>query len=102
MDRLLRMGEGKLLKQLKGIANQVNAIEDDFVAMDDEELRSQTADFRARVDRGETLESLLPDLEPIATTLLYAVAVLTVSSGLDYVYRFIRSSGPASGNIPSQ
>ena len=61
MDRLLRVGEGKLLKQLKGIANQVNAIEDDFVAMDDEELRGQTADFRARVDKGETLESLLPE-----------------------------------------
>ena len=61
MDRLLRVGEGKLLKQLKGFANQVNAIEDDFVAMDDEELRGQTADFRARVDKGETLESLLPE-----------------------------------------
>ncbi len=61
MDRLLRVGEGKLLKQLKGLANQVNAIEDDFVAMDDEELRGQTADFRARVDKGETLESLLPE-----------------------------------------
>ena len=61
MDRLLRVGEGKLLKQLKGYANQVNAIEDDFVAMDDEELRGQTADFRARVDQGETLEKLLPE-----------------------------------------
>lgn len=48
------------------------------------------------------LSALLLDLEPIATTLLYAVAVLTVSSGLDYVYRLIRSSGFASGNIPSQ
>ena len=58
MDRLLRVGEGKLLKQLKGMANQVNAIEDDFVAMDDAELRGQTADFRARYEKGETLESL--------------------------------------------
>jgi preprotein translocase subunit SecA len=61
MDRLLRVGEGKLLKQLKGMANQVNAIEDDFVAMDDAELRGQTADFRARYEKGETLESLLPE-----------------------------------------
>ena len=61
MDRLLRVGEGKLLKQLKGIANQVNAIEDDFVAMDDEELRGQTGDFKSRFERGETLESLLPE-----------------------------------------
>ena len=61
MDRLLRVGEGKLLKQLKGIANQVNSIEDDFVAMGDDELRGQTADFKARYDKGETLESLLPE-----------------------------------------
>ena len=63
MDRLLRVGEGKLLKQLKGMANQVNAIEDDFIAMDDDELRGQTADFRARVEKGETLESLLSQVE---------------------------------------
>jgi preprotein translocase subunit SecA len=61
MDRLLRFGEGKLLKQLGNIAKQVNAIEDDFVAMSDEELRGQTAEFRERHDNGETLESLLPE-----------------------------------------
>ena len=61
MDRLLRVGEGKLLKQLKGIASQVNAIEDDFLRMDDEELRSQTAEFKSRYERGESLESLLPE-----------------------------------------
>jgi preprotein translocase subunit SecA len=61
MDRLLRFGEGKLLKQLSNIAKQVNAIEDDFVAMSDEELRGQTAEFRGRYDKGETLESLLPE-----------------------------------------
>jgi preprotein translocase subunit SecA len=61
MDRLLRVGEGKLLKQLGNIAKQVNAIEDDFVAMSDEELRGQTGDFRTRYENGETLESLLPE-----------------------------------------
>jgi preprotein translocase subunit SecA len=61
MDRLMRFGEGKILRQLKGIANQVNAIEEDFVAMSDEELRGQTADFRSRFEKGETLEALLPE-----------------------------------------
>ena len=61
MDRLLRLGEGKLLKQLGNVAKQVNAIEDDFVAMNDDELRGQTDEFRARYDKGETLESLLPE-----------------------------------------
>jgi preprotein translocase subunit SecA len=61
MDRLLRFGEGKLLKQLKGITAQVNAIEEDFVAMSDDELRGQTLDFRSRHEKGEHLESLLPE-----------------------------------------
>jgi preprotein translocase subunit SecA len=39
----------------------VNAIEDDFVAMSDEELRGQTGEFRTRYENGETLESLLPE-----------------------------------------
>jgi preprotein translocase subunit SecA len=61
MDRMLRIGEGKTLKRLKGIAGQVNAIEDDFVAMSDEELRGQTADFKERLEKGETLEELMPE-----------------------------------------
>ena len=48
------------------------------------------------------LSALWSHLESIATTLLYLVAVLTVSSGLDYVIRYSRSSPPASGNIPPQ
>src|SRR5215217_9696848 len=61
MDRLLRIGEGKILKQLKGVSEQVKAIEDDYLAMSDEELRGQTGDFKSRFDKGETLESLLPE-----------------------------------------
>jgi preprotein translocase subunit SecA len=61
MDRMLRFGEGKILKQLKGMANQVNSIEEDFVAMSDDELQGQTADFKQRHENGETLESLLPE-----------------------------------------
>ena len=61
MDRLSRFGEGKILKQLKQIANQVNSIEEDFVAMSDDELSGQTADFKQRYENGESLESLLPE-----------------------------------------
>lgn len=48
------------------------------------------------------ISPLVKNLEPIATTLLYAVAVLTVSSGLDYVIRMSRPQAPASGNMQSQ
>jgi len=61
LDKLLRAGEGKTLRTLDGIARQVNAIEDDFVAMTDEELRGLTAEYRTRLDNGESLDELLPE-----------------------------------------
>ncbi|TCC64139.1 preprotein translocase subunit SecA [Kribbella pittospori] len=61
IDKVLRIGEGKILRQLQGIAKMVNSIEDDFVGMSDEELRGQTAEFKQRHENGESLDSLLPE-----------------------------------------
>jgi preprotein translocase subunit SecA len=61
VDRLLRAGEGKTLKKLQRLAAQVNAIEDAYVAMSDEELRALTAEYRERHDNGESLDDLLPE-----------------------------------------
>ncbi|HAM45501.1 MAG TPA: preprotein translocase subunit SecA, partial [Propionibacteriaceae bacterium] len=55
------MGEGRQLKKLQVVADQVNQIEADFEAMSDDELRAQTDDFRARLAEGETLDSLMPE-----------------------------------------
>jgi preprotein translocase subunit SecA len=60
-DKVLRIGEGKILRQLKAISVVVNKIEDDYVGMSDEELRGQTADFKQRAENGESLDSLLPE-----------------------------------------
>ncbi|TDC24116.1 preprotein translocase subunit SecA [Kribbella albertanoniae] len=61
IDKVLRIGEGKILRQLQGIAKVVNSIEDDFVGMTDEELRGQTAEFKERHQNGESLDALLPE-----------------------------------------
>ncbi|MGW5193920.1 preprotein translocase subunit SecA [Kribbella sp. NPDC004138] len=61
VDKVLRIGEGKILRQLQGIAKMVNSIEDDFVTMSDEELRAQTAEFKERHENGESLDALLPE-----------------------------------------
>ncbi|MGW6195891.1 preprotein translocase subunit SecA [Kribbella sp. NPDC055110] len=61
VDKVLRIGEGKILRQLQGIAKMVNSIEDDFVNMSDEELRQQTAEFKERHQNGESLDALLPE-----------------------------------------
>ena len=61
LDKILRAGEGKTLRTLESIAKQVNAIEDDFLAMTDEELRALTPEYRKRLEDGETLDDLLPE-----------------------------------------
>ena len=53
LDRLLRIGEGKILRQLEAISKAVNAIEDDFVKMTDAELQGMTAEFKERLANGE-------------------------------------------------
>jgi preprotein translocase subunit SecA len=61
LDKLLRIGEGKILRQLEAISQAVNAIEDDFVAMTDEELQGMTAEFKERLADGETLDDIMPE-----------------------------------------
>ena len=61
LDKLLRIGEGKILRQLEGISKAVNAIEDDFVAMSDAELQGMTDEFRERLAKGESLDDLMPE-----------------------------------------
>ena len=61
LDKILRIGEGKILRQLEAIAQAVNAIEDDFVAMSDAELQGMTAEFKERLADGETLDDLMPE-----------------------------------------
>ncbi len=61
LDKILRIGEGKILRQLEAVARAVNAIEDDFVAMTDEELQAQTDEFRRRLAEGESLDDLMPE-----------------------------------------
>ncbi|MCZ3389618.1 MAG: preprotein translocase subunit SecA [Actinomycetia bacterium] len=57
----MRAGEGKILKRLARISEQVNAIEDDFVTLTDAELREETDVFKQRLADGETLDDLLPE-----------------------------------------
>jgi preprotein translocase subunit SecA len=61
IDKILRAGEGKILRKLKRIAEQVNSIEEDFVEMSDAELRELTDKYKERLADGETLDDLLPE-----------------------------------------
>ena len=61
LDKLLRAGEGKIVRRLEGIAKQVNALEASMTPLSDAELRALTQEFRDRYAAGETLDDLLPE-----------------------------------------
>ena len=52
VEKLLRAGEGRILKKLDNIAAQVNAIEEDFEKLTDAELRAETDVFKKRLADG--------------------------------------------------
>jgi preprotein translocase subunit SecA len=60
-DKLLRAGEGKILRKLESIAVEVNALEPNYQALSDQELLGETANLRERYAAGESLDDLLPE-----------------------------------------
>ncbi|CCE54463.1 MAG: preprotein translocase subunit SecA [Corynebacterium casei] len=65
LSKLLRAGEGRTVKRLDKMADQVIALEDDFAALSDEELKGKTDEFKKRLADGEDLNDIL--LEAFAT-----------------------------------
>ncbi|GII75370.1 protein translocase subunit SecA [Sphaerisporangium rufum] len=61
LDKILRAGEGKVLRKLKRISEQVNSIETDFTSLTDAELRALTDEYKQRHTDGESLDDLLPE-----------------------------------------
>ena len=74
LDRVLRAGEGKKVKALGAILPEINALSAEFAALSDAALRAKTAEFKSRVERGETLEDLL--IEAFATVREAATRVI--------------------------
>ena len=61
IDRIMRAGEGKILRDLSKVVDQVNAFEPAISALSDESLRAKTAEFKSRFAGGESLDDLLPE-----------------------------------------
>ena len=74
VDRILRIGEGRTLKKLDAIADQVEALAEEYSELSDAELRDITDELKERYQDGETLDDLLP--EAFATVVEAADRVL--------------------------
>jgi preprotein translocase subunit SecA len=61
LDRIMRAGEGRILKELSKTVVKVNSFEAATVALSDDQLRAKTDEFKARYANGESLDDLLPE-----------------------------------------
>ena len=66
VDKVLRFGEGKRVKLLEEAVVRVGALESVVAPLSDEALRAKTAEFKARLAEGETLDDLLPEAFAVA------------------------------------
>jgi preprotein translocase subunit SecA len=61
LNKLLRAGEGRLLRRLELVAEETTAWEPTIEELDDDALRAKTAEFRERLADGEDLDDMLPE-----------------------------------------
>ncbi len=63
---VLRLGEGRTVKQLRGIADYVNILSERVEKLTDTELRAKTDEFKKRIADGTRLDDLLPEAFAVA------------------------------------
>ena len=66
LSKLLRLGEGRMVKRLKKVADYVDTLSDDMEKLSDAELRAKTDEFKKRIADGEDLDDLLPEAFAVA------------------------------------
>ena len=61
LSKLLRAGEGRTVKRLGKIADDVIALEDQYAELSDDELKAKTDEFKTRLKDGEEKNDILLD-----------------------------------------
>ena len=61
LKKLVGSRNDRILKQYRKIVSKINALEKTISALSDEELSAKTPEFRARLEKGESLNDLLPE-----------------------------------------
>ena len=61
LKKMMGVGNDALLKKLKKPVDDVMALEEAYKKLTDEQLQAKTAEFRARLQNGETEDDLLPE-----------------------------------------
>ena len=60
-DKIFGSRNDREIKKLLPLADKIEALESDYAALSDEELRAKTGEFKQRYQDGEDLDALLPE-----------------------------------------
>ena len=61
LQRLLGNNNAKEIKKMRAIADHINEIEPNYVKLSDDNLLAKTDEFKRRLQKGETLDDILPE-----------------------------------------
>ena len=74
----------RTLRRMRKVVNIINAMEPEMEKLSDEELKGKTAEFRARLEKGEVLENLIPEafavVKPVSVFLACATSTYSCSA----------------------
>jgi len=66
LTRIFGSRNQRLLRQYSRTVNRINSFEAELEALEDEQFKDKTADFRRRLDSGESLDDILPEAFAVA------------------------------------
>ena len=61
LTKILGSKNERELKRLRKVVEKINALESEMEALDDEGLKSKTFEYRERIEKGETIDGILPE-----------------------------------------
>ncbi len=61
MTKIFGSRNDRTLRRMRKNVEAINRLEPEFEALSDEQLRAKTVEFRERLEKGESLESLIPE-----------------------------------------
>jgi len=61
LTRLFGDSDARTVRRMQPLVDAVNALEGQYAALSDDDLRGKTAEFKERLASGETLDDLLPE-----------------------------------------
>ncbi|HEB55537.1 MAG TPA: preprotein translocase subunit SecA [Gammaproteobacteria bacterium] len=60
--KILGSRNERLIKQMRKLVTKIGSYEPDLQSLSDEQLQAKTAEFKERLEKGETLDDLLPEV----------------------------------------